>query len=54
MLLMVISLMIFGIPMVMLNLNRSINGEEEVIQGVSSFWLPNVVLNQYLLALGEF
>ena len=54
MMLMVISLMIFGIPMVMLNMNRTIDGEDEVIPEVSKFWMPNMVLNQYLLALGEF
>ena len=54
MLLMVISLMIFGIPLVMLNINRTIDGEDEVIHEVSKFWMPNMVLNQYLLALGEF
>ena len=46
--------MIFGIPMVMLNINRTINGEDQVIHEVSKFWMPNMVLNQYLLALGEF
>ena len=54
MLLMVVSLLIFGIPMVMLNINRTINDQDEVINGVSKFWLPNILLNQYLLALGEF
>ena len=53
MLLIVISLLIFGIPMVMLNLNRT-DDENEVIDDVSPFWLPNIMLNQYLLALGEF
>ena len=54
MLLMVVSLLICGIPMVMLNMNRSSHEENEVIEGVSSFWLPNIMINQYLLSLGEF
>ena len=53
-LLMLISLMTFGIPMVMLNMNRLINGDEQVIKSISNFWVPNMLINQYLLALGEF
>ena len=54
-LIMLTSLTIFGIPMAMLNIDRIIKNEEEVISGVvSSFWLPNMLINQYLLALGEF
>ena len=54
MLLMFLSLLSFGVPMVLLNINRMVNDQSEVINGVSSFWLPNILINQYLLALGEF
>ena len=53
MLIMVVSLLTFGIPMVMLSMNRS-DEEAELIDEVSSFWLPNIMINQYLLSLGEF
>ena len=42
----------FGIPMNMLNLNRDVN--EKVIDDPFPYWLPNIMFNQYLLALGEF
>ena len=54
MLLMVVSLLIFGIPMVMLNINRTSYLDEEFIASVSPFWLVNIMINQYLLSLGEF
>ena len=45
-LLMIISFFIFGIPMVMLDLNRVNNSETEVIPAVSAtFWLPNMLIN---------
>ena len=53
MLLMVVSLLIFGIPMIMLNLNRT-DEKTELIEVIWPFWLPNIIINQYLLALGEF
>ena len=53
-LLVILSLLIFGIPLVMLDMNRIILNEGEAIPEVSSFWLPNILINQYLLALGEF
>ena len=54
MLIVVISLLTFGIPMIMLNMERKVHEEREVIESVSPFWLPNIMLNQYLLALGDF
>ena len=44
--------MIFGLPMAILNMNRT--DDTQVIKDPFSFWLPNMVINQYLLALGEF
>ena len=44
--------MMFGMPMVMLNLNRADNNQ--VVDEVFGFWGLDAFLNQYLLALGEF
>lgn len=38
--------------MIMLNMNRS--DENLIVEETFSFWLPNMFLNQYELALGEF
>ena len=47
--------MLFGVPMMMLNLNRITDEEDNsVVESVFGFWLPNMIVNQYLLALGEF
>ena len=50
--LIIMSLLMFGFPMIMLNMNRS--EENLVVEENFSFWLPNMLLNQYELALGEF
>ena len=50
--LIVTSLMLFGVPMVMLNLNRA--DDEQVIEPTFGHWLPDMFLNQYFLSLGEF
>ena len=42
----------FGVPMVMLNLNRV--EDNSVVDEPFGFWGINMLLNQYLLALGEF
>ena len=42
----------FGIPMVMLNSSRT--DEIALVDQKFSFWIPNMLINQYLLALGEF
>ena len=46
------TLMMFGIPMVMLDLNRT--EENALVDPTFGFWLLNLLLNQYMLALGEF
>ena len=51
MLLVSMSLLLFGIPLVMLNTEA---GEDAVVEGLFPFWLINSIINQYLLALGEF
>lgn len=51
MLLVGMSLLLFGIPLVMLNTEA---GENSVVEGIFPFWLINSIINQYLLALGEF
>ena len=53
-LILVITLLTFGIPMHLLNLNRSEELDNTIIDEVSPFWGLNVLLNQYFLALGEF
>lgn len=52
MILMLACLMVFGLPMFFLNLNRT--PENALIDDPFGFWFLNVFLNQYLLALGEF
>ena len=44
-LLMTISLMTFGIPMAMLNINRRMHREKEVITDIYSYWVPNIMTN---------
>lgn len=46
------SLMLFGVPLEMLNLNRS--EQAKIIVPSFDSWFVNLFLNQYLLALGEF
>ena len=53
MLLVGISLLLFGIPLVMLN-SEAISDDSAVVEGLFPFWLANSIINQYLLALGEF
>jgi len=50
--LLVTALMMFGVPMVMLNLNRT--ADNSIVDDPFGFWGLNMLLNQYLLALGEF
>jgi hypothetical protein len=52
MILLIAALMMFGVPMLMLNLNRAEG--DELISSSFRFWGLNLLLNQYLLALGEF
>ena len=46
------SLMMFGIPMTMLDLNRI--GESHLIADTFDIWLLDTLLSQYLIALGIF
>ena len=50
--LIVASLMLFGVPMAMLNLNR--DESSQVVEPTFGNWAANMILNQYFLALGEF
>lgn len=54
MLLLMIGLTMFGIPMILLNMNRVSSDVENVIEEHTHLMLPNLFINQYLLALGEF
>ena len=47
-----ITLVMFGIPMVLLNFNRS--DDNKIVQNDFSYWGVNMFLNQYKLILGEF
>ena len=51
-LLLVITLMMFGVPLIMLDAS-SADGSE-MIEGVFNYWLFDLIFNQYLLSLGEF
>ena len=53
-LILVLALLTFGIPMYMLDLNRSDIDDNHVIDPVFGFWGMNALLNQYFLSLGEF
>lgn len=50
-LVMVLFLLMFGVPMSILDMNRS--EEEKTIADNFPHWLPNLLINQYLLALGQ-
>ena len=52
MILILTALATFGIPMIILNL--SLDSESQVVDDVFGIWIVNMLLNQYLLALGEF
>ena len=47
-----ITLMLFGTPMTILDYNRK--DDSDVIEDEFEFWLPSIIYNQYMLALGEF
>ena len=51
-LLLLTTLMMFGVPLVMLDANS--NDEKEIIEGTFNFWIADLVYNQYMLSLGEF
>ena len=50
--LLVTTMMMFGTPIIMLNLNRT--DDNKVVDEIFGFWGLDILLNQYLLALGEF
>ena len=52
MILILTALATFGVPMIILNLN--LDADSQVVDEVFDFWLVDMLLNQYLLALGEF
>lgn len=53
MIIFIVSLMMFGTPMYMLQLNR--NDDNAVVESVfGNFWPMNAFYNQYMLSLGEF
>ena len=52
-LLFVLSLVMFGAPLIMLSLNSSDAGDDVVGQN-DVFWPLDVLISQYLLSLGEF
>ena len=55
MLLFLICMMIFGIPLVMLELNRSEEDQLIIeIGATSGIWVLDSIYNQYLLSIGEF
>ncbi len=47
-----VSLIMFGIPMVILNNNRG--PENQVLDGPFEIWILDMLMNQYMLALGDF
>ena len=51
-LLLMITLMLFGTPMTILDYNR--DESSQVIEDEFDYWLPSMIFNQYMLALGEF
>ena len=51
-LILMLSLSIFGVPMIILNMNRT--SDTLVIDGGFSIWPINMFINQYMMALGEY
>jgi hypothetical protein len=52
MVLIFLTLAMFGIPMAVLNQNRE--EDQNVISKTFDLWIIDMIINQYLLALGEF
>lgn len=46
--------MMFGMPLYILGINMNKDGENGMVDGYFGFWPIDVMLNQYLLSLGEF
>ena len=51
-LLLIIALLMFGVPVLMLDMNSA--EDAELIDDNFHFWLVDLMFNQYMLALGEF
>ena len=47
-----VALMAFGLPLVILDLNR--DKDSTLILSAYGFWLIDILVNQYELSLGEF
>ena len=43
----------FGVPMYILNQNRTSEASQIIADDIN-WWLMDILMNQYLLALGEF
>ena len=54
MIILAVALLMFGVPMIMLNLNRSKEEDNLVIAEAFGHWSVDMLVNQYLLSLGEF
>ena len=54
MILLAVALLMFGVPLIMLNLNRSKEDENLVIAEAFGHWSVDMLVNQYLLSLGDF
>lgn len=54
MILLFVALLMFGVPMIMLNLNRSKEDDNVVIAEAFGHWSVDMLVNQYMLSLGEF
>lgn len=52
MILLFVALSTFGVPMIILDFNRT--ADDGNVDGIFGFWVFNMLINQYLLALGEF
>ena len=47
--------LMFGFPMVILDQNRNIDDEDSLlVSNITGIWLIDMLINQYLLSLGEF
>ena len=49
--LLLLTMITFGVPMVLLQLNR--DEESEIIESIYDFWIIDLLLNQYMLLLGQ-
>lgn len=52
--LLLIAILMFGVPLIMLNMNRSEEDENLIIGDSFGYWGLDMIVSQYLLALGQF